>query len=249
MLLNVFCLGFTSKKMVDQIVQFGRIDSQLKGMNLNSHFDKSERRVRRHLVVLLVLVNLIFNIFGEVASALVRDTNQILFFFVNVYPRMMIGFMTCTLNSIFLLGQTRFEMINELVSRKIENSRKCVNYPNEANFCNEIQSLVEIHKILVRTCKEINSIFLVQVLVCITMDFVLLIGDLHTSMYIIFFDLFYKHFKIVLDMIKNCVTYVFDLVYLAKRTNDLCNEANRTKILLLGIDVDIDKESERNVVS
>nr|XP_015839845.1 PREDICTED: uncharacterized protein LOC107398839 [Tribolium castaneum] len=233
MVLNLFFSQMYFTKKLEQMRQVHEVDNQLKQMGCDLDIPNSV--VQKHLILLMVLVNLIFNTCGEVFSAWVRCQDQILIFLVNWYPRLIIGIMNSTLNLIFLLIQTRFEMINNIITRGDVTSTT-------------IKKLFNLHKILVKVVREINGIFAFQVLMCTSMNFVLLIGDLHTSIYIIFFDMFYQHHKIVLDMGKNCVTYVFDLFYLSKRASDLCNEANKTKILLVGLKIDIDQEEERNVV-
>jgi gustatory receptor len=237
-----------SKHMLREVGLIYQVDSELMKLNFENDLKESERKIKKQLAILLVVLNFVFNVVGEVGSAMVRTNHRILYLLVNIYPRLVITLLNLTLYSIFTVIQTRFEMINVAIYQKVVKSNVVRKYPNELDFSDQITHLVSIHKILVTVSRNINSIFSFQILLCITVNFVLLIGDLHTSMYIIFFHIFTKHYKIVLDMIKNCITYGFDLFYLARRTSELCNEANRTKRVLLGIKIDIDKENERNTV-
>jgi gustatory receptor len=237
-----------SKHMLREVGLIYQVDSELMKLNFENDLEESERKIKKQLAILLVVLNFVFNVVGEVGSAMVRTNHRILYLLVNIYPRLVITLLNLTLYSIFTVIQTRFEMINVAIYQKVVKSNVVRKYPNELDFSDQITQLVSIHKILVTVSRNINSIFSFQILLCITVNFVLLIGDLHTSMYIIFFRIFTKHYKIVLDMIKNCITYGFDLFYLARRTSELCNEANRTKVVLLGIKIDVDKENERNTV-
>ena len=238
----------SSGRMSEELKKLTQIEAELRRFNLENSIKDRNYIVRKYLIVTLIIENFLFNFLGEIASAFVRESDRLMYLFVNMYPRLIIGLVNCCLYSVLMLIETRFELINELISAKIDKSHRVSKYPNEFDFCDNVYHLVSLHKILVKVSKQANSIFSFHALVCIAINFILLIGDLHTSMYIIFFDLFSKHHRIVLDMIKNCVTYIFELFYLAKRSSDLCNEANRSKVLLLGIRINIDKENERNAV-
>ncbi|RZC40867.1 7tm 7 domain containing protein, partial [Asbolus verrucosus] len=188
-------------------------------------------------------MHLILITFGEIASALVRHSGTLLYLMVNLYPRLIIGVMNITVYIVSMLTEKRFKSINFLFTQKMNESNQLRRYPTESDFSEKIRHLVSLHKILVKISKEINSVFSFQLLLCITMNFILLIGDLYTSMYIIS-----SHCRLVFDMLKHCIGYIFDLFYIVKRSADLCEEANRTKVLLLGIKIDVEKEDERNSV-
>ncbi|RZC34997.1 7tm 7 domain containing protein, partial [Asbolus verrucosus] len=248
MVVNVAFSYGHSKRLLAELDKIYQVDKELAELGLEDNINKANASLKRNLKILLVLVHLIFITFGETGSALLKEHERVMYLLVNLYPRLIIGFLNITVYMVSMLIEGRFKIINLLFTRKMIESNQLRKYPIEFDFCDKIKHLVSLHKVLVKVSKEINSNFSFQVLLCITMNFILLIGDLHTIMYIIFFGLFTKHSRIVFDILKHCIGYIFDLFYIAKRSADLCEEANRTKVLLLGIKIDVEKEDERNLV-
>ncbi|RZC38526.1 7tm 7 domain containing protein, partial [Asbolus verrucosus] len=248
MVVNTAFCYYQSSRMLAELEKISHVDKELTELGLGDNIKKANASIKRSLQILLIIVHLVFITLGEIASALVRQHGTLLYLLVNLYPRLMIGGMNITVYIVSMLIEERFKSINFLFTQKMIESNQLRKYPTEFDFSENIRHLVSLHKILVKISKEINSVFSFQLLLCITMNFILLIGDLYTSMYIIFFGLFTKHCRLVFDMVKHCIGYIFDLFYVAKRSSDLCEEANRTKVLLLGIKIDVEKEDERNSV-
>ena len=208
-------------------------------------------------------INLAFNIVCGVLKAITKSHNRVIYFLIATYPRIIISNFNTYFFMLTLMVEDRFRLINSMVLQSLDESIKVRKYPTDSNFSKNVTDLMWWHKNLVDITRKLNEIYNLNVLLCITIDFILLVGDLYITMHALFFDLVYQHCKTVLSLSVNCVFYIVELFYFSKRASDVCNEvtilevnlwsqssfqANRTHTLLSGIHIDVDKEEERNTV-
>ncbi|RZB66636.1 7tm 7 domain containing protein, partial [Asbolus verrucosus] len=248
MIIILISIYINVKKIALQFEEIVKIDWKMQNFGQKEKIVKINHQHRRCSIILLVVVNLIFNIFGEFYMIWAMDYRNVAKSAIMIYPRLIMGCLNITFCVTTKIIEARFEIINDLVSNKIAESRRVHKYPNSRNFEEDVTSFVLLHRSLLKICKEINSFFSLQLLLGMTFNVLVLIGDAYCIMYMFLFNFYLSRWKLFLGLIKNCITYIFDFVYLSKRSTALCYEANRTKILLLGIKMDIDKEDERNLM-
>lgn len=220
-----FSLG-NSRKMIGEMQKIVEIDEKLSELGQRNALIRSNQDTKRGLIAFLIILNLIVTVLGELSPVIGAIQNGFMLYFLFVYPRLIICSVNISFYLYMILLEKRFGIINTIMKKLIEDSHKSKKYPNEPDFCTKIRNLVSLHKTLVKISQAVNQLFGVQTLLCITMNFVLLIGDLHTTMFVIFFNLFGKHYELVFGMLKSCAIYLFDLYYLAKRTTDLCRQVS-----------------------
>ncbi|CAH1379676.1 unnamed protein product [Tenebrio molitor] len=235
-----------AKKTTAAMIELHKVDQILLKLGQIEQLARANWRTRNSAIFLVLVVNIALNLTEGVLKALTKSDKQIVYFIVVTYPRIALSNFNTLFFLMTLILEERFRIINGLILKRKNESVGVGRYSKEANFCEVIDELVFIHKSLVRVSKEINQIFYANALFFVTADFILLVGDLYIIMYALFSGFFQKHVRTIISLVKNCTSYVTDLFYFAKRSSDLCHEANRTQVLLAGIHINIEKEEERN---
>ncbi|RZB66635.1 uncharacterized protein BDFB_007133 [Asbolus verrucosus] len=242
---------FKMRKFIGEINKMIKTESEFTQLE-NEYVHKTNYQNRGTLIRVGVVVHILFGIVGSIISVYSRHVksieNEIFGFVILAYPKMVVSNINMMIYLISMTIQSRFGVINKILSRYIDESKKIQKFPRDFNFCAKIKHLVALHKNLIRTATEINSIFGPHLLLWTTINFVLLVGDLYIAMHILLFHRSHHHYLALTNLLKNIAMYIFDLYYFSKKFTDLCYEANRTKNLLVGIRIDIYKEEERDAV-
>ncbi|KAJ3640604.1 hypothetical protein Zmor_027158 [Zophobas morio] len=217
-----------------------QIDERLSKFGCKEEINQSNYIHRKKIIFLLLLSSMVL-VLGEVVIMKIFissfETIQALVF---TYPVVVMKTINTSFHGTTLILQARFNCINTLFSTSI---------PLDKNFSKNVQHLTLIHRDLVQTSRRLNRVFNLQLLLWIFLNSVLLIGDLHAATYVVVFRLSGKLYRVLVISVKNCLTYSFDFYYLCKRCKELCYEANRTRILLLGVRLPVNnKEDERDTV-
>ncbi|CAH1379671.1 unnamed protein product, partial [Tenebrio molitor] len=220
-LLAIIVSSHTShRKILKMMRSISEIDLELK-----KRFGQEERIARsryRHRKWLIILI-----------------LNLMEYFATITYPRIVIinvHIMYCTIT---IMIEERFKIVNELFHKLDSRSKE---------FRENVTKLIVIHRVLVKVCQQLNSVYTLQFLLWITQCFILVLNDLYLATYILFFNNYSADFNNTFVYTKNILIYVFDLFYLSKRSATLCFEANRTKRVLLAVRINVNDENERNEV-
>jgi gustatory receptor len=211
-------------KVHTEIRTISLIDLELQKLGRDEYILKSNRQVLRTTTVLLVLVQLVFNTLGGIYTAQTKRDNRVLYFIVMTCPRLVVSNMNIIFYVIMTVLRERFKVLNKILTMRLVS---------EVDFCHDLHSLVHLHKALTRISQTVNSIFSIQLLVWISADFVLIVGDLYTIMYILLAGLYRKYYSVFYGLLKNCVMYSFDLYYLARTCRSVCIEVSQSKCVSL----------------
>ncbi|XP_044262811.1 gustatory receptor 68a-like [Tribolium madens] len=251
-LMAVLFLGtyMRREKFLTSLKQIQNLEPEFHKLNQIGTITRNNRQTRR-MVVLLIVLSMSFNFFGDFLTFFMKEKLDLLWrefctFVVIVYPRLVVNNINLGFLTLLMILEGRFKVINDVLKSLINDSRKMNKFPVELNFCDKIKHLVNLHKSLVKVAKDHNSLYSLHLLLWITVTFILLVGDSYIVMYILFFHLSDVRYILILYLVKNVVMYGIELFVLAKIVTNLCQEANNTKKLIVKIKIDIDKENERN---
>lgn len=251
MILVIGVSVFGPKKLQAELDKIMEVDAELVKMGQEKEIVKAGYRYRKTSIILIVLVDVGFNILGTtflVFSTILSD-NKLLHFVIIAYPRLVVSSMNLFFYVMMMILEDRFKMINGIILKKMKESRQMRRYPLRGDFCDEISNLTALHKTLTKISRNCNSVFSIHLLLWIAICFGSLIGDLYIGFYVVLFKLSFKYWTFLINITKNVAMCTFDLFYITKRSSDLCIEANCTKNHLVSIKIDVSKENERNVVS
>ncbi|RZC31885.1 7tm 7 domain containing protein, partial [Asbolus verrucosus] len=238
--------SFNAKKFYDLAKKINYLDAELVKLEQTEALVRASYRHRKTGIILLIVINFFFNFLGECYNCWATQHEKIEYFVVFLYPRLVISTAIIVFFLYALILQEKFRIVNNIIFKKIIESKKKSTFSTEDDFQRNIKHLILLHNILIKASNNLNGIFSLQSLLWIASSFILLTGNLHTTMYIFINNLAHKHYLITSLSIKDAMTYALGLYYLSKRSNDLCYEANRTKSILLGIKIDIFNEEERS---
>ncbi|XP_064214151.1 uncharacterized protein LOC107398838 [Tribolium castaneum] len=211
-------------KVRHQVTQLVLIDSELK-----KHYQIHNET---KLILVLALELVVFNILSGVYMAAIKPNNRVVFFVIITLPRIVVSHMFVIFTTIVVVLYQNFKIVNSMVTS--DPSR--------------IRHVLLLHKSLTRIGTTINSLFSLQLLVFITINFVVLLGDLYVTLYIILTNNQAKYCTTLIGLIKNCVIVIFELYYLSHVCQNVSTEANRTKFILVSTRIDISDEKKRNLV-
>ncbi|KAH0821832.1 hypothetical protein GEV33_000959 [Tenebrio molitor] len=223
------------------LTKLKEVDCLLTSMDQQESVSKMNRKHQRFVIILMVVHNLCFATLAEIYTAWVNPHASLHFFIVYTYPRLVCS----TVNIKFVVYASilrgRFKIINDFISAKLSTDR---------DFCEQLTRVVSLHKLLVQLSRQLNSIFSLHLLMWLAICFGLLVGDLYAGLYVIFFDSRSAfHLALILITYKNCVVSAFDIWSFAKMCNELSHEANRTKVAILKVKVDVKQHNERDLVA
>jgi hypothetical protein len=225
---------FKGKKFLREMENLIQFESDFANLDQNEYISRRDKTNRRISIILCVVEHLIFNICGGFLAAPGRRFfatksfgEKIWAYAMVMYPRFIIN----NFNIIFFVTeaslQTRFAAINNVLKKKIEESKKVDVYPRVASFCEEIEHLVVLHKSLVKTGKSFNSIFATHMLIWIAITFVLVVGDCYIIMYTFLFHLDEVDIIDILNLFKNITMHAFNLFVLSQQSENLCQEVDQ----------------------
>jgi hypothetical protein len=198
-------------KMMESICE---IDLQLGSFAQEERLARSTYRHRKQLIVLMSL-NLLYNVVGNYLVGLTQRLNPVVFFVTFTYPRVVVTNMNIIYCVVALMIEDRFKIVNEMFHELDSRSN---------TFCVDVTKLVIVHRLLVKVSQLLNSVYALQFLLWITQCFVLVVNDLHLGIHILYFQHLPFNFQNTFAYVKNCISYVFDLYYLSKRSARLCFE-------------------------
>jgi hypothetical protein len=220
-LISVKCFGCTAvtlaiifssfvnhKKMFNVIRNISEIDAELISFGQEERIARSSYRHRR-LLIILMSINLLFNIVGDCFVGLTKRHNPVEFFAMFTYPRTVVNNMNIVYCVMTIMVEERLKIVNDMFHKLSVRSRR---------FKSSLSKLVIIHRFLVKNCQQLNSVYSLQLLLWITQCFVLSLVDLHLGIFSILFKPFSSNFQSIFISVKNCTIYLFNLYYLSKRS-------------------------------
>nr|CAL23150.2 gustatory receptor candidate 17 [Tribolium castaneum] len=242
MVVAVLSSGTTFKLVAKTLENMTKIDKDLTELGQKKYLEKRNRHIFRTSVLLIFVMHLMFDTLGGLYSTWSKKSKQVEYFLIHWYPRMLISTKLLAHFLILTVLKARFEAINNIIDSIRQNSQT----RNQAVPTGTIKTLVQMHSNLVTTSEEVCDSFSIFGLVWISLIFVVLIGDAYAVLNSVLFQNVYKPLPIVLSIVKNCLSYCFNLYHLASKSNQLSREAKVTKTVLLGVKIDICNEEERN---
>jgi hypothetical protein len=215
-LLAIIVSSHTShRKILKMMRSISEIDLELKKrFGQEERIARSRYRHRKWLIILMFL-NLFYNLVVDCYVGLTKSLNLMEYFATITYPRIVIinvHIMYCTIT---IMIEERFKIVNELFHKLDSRSKE---------FRENVTKLIVIHRVLVKVCQQLNSVYTLQFLLWITQCFILVLNDLYLATYILFFNNYSADFNNTFVYTKNILIYVFDLFYLSKRSATLCFE-------------------------
>jgi hypothetical protein len=126
-------------KVHTEIQTISLIDLELKKLGRDEYILKRNRQVLRTTMVLLVLVQLEFNILGGIYTAQTKRDNRVLYFFVMTCPRLVVSNMNIIFYVIITVLRERFKVLNKILTMRLVS---------EVELCHDLHSLVHLHALL-----------------------------------------------------------------------------------------------------
>jgi hypothetical protein len=201
-------------KTMKMMKSISEIDLKLGSLGQEERITRLTYRHRKQLIVLLFL-NLFYSVVGNCVVGWIQRFNQVVFFVTFTYPRIVVTNMNIIYCVVALMIEDRLKIVNEMFHKLDSKSD---------TFCDDVTKLVFVHRLLVKVCRLLNSMYALQFLLWITQCFILVLNDLHLGIYILYFQHLSFNFQNTFAYVKNCINYVFDLYYLSKRSARLCFE-------------------------
>jgi hypothetical protein len=198
-------------KMMKSIFE---IDLKLESLGQEERITRLTYRHRKQLIVLMSL-NLFYSVVGNCVVGWIQRFNQVVFFVTFTYPRIVVTNMNIIYCIVALMIEDRLKIINEMFHKLDSRSD---------TFCDDVTKLVFVHRLLIKVCQLLNSMYALQFLLWITQCFILVLNDVHLGIHILYFQHLSFNFQNTFAYVKNCISYVFDLYYLSKRSGRLCFE-------------------------
>lgn len=251
-LLTTFVLFLKSKKFLLLFKKIEALDEQFITLNLEQYIKKSNKSVKKTILLLYIFFQFVVNIFCFGVSLFTKLTTNPRHFLVafgaTVFPRLIATNMNLSFCSVILILKERLKTINAVLWKKVRISRLSFDYPNDKKFPAEINNLCFLHKKIIEVSKDINSTFYVHLLLWVSVSFLLFIGDLYLIVHFTFFNP-YADFSTIFAAGKSLIIYITDIALLVKCASDICQEANCTKKILVAIKINIHKEEAQDSVS
>lgn len=251
MMVTIFVLTLNAKKFLKLLSRIMDIDNQITFVKLGGFTEKSNRKIRRTLIILNICLQIFVNIIGYSLHFIFYQPIVlkivIVDFVVGVYPRLVATNMNLIFYSLARFLTEKFKGINLTLLKEVKESKRSGYYPKKVDFCEKLENLVALHKNLVKMSRDINLIFDVHLLLWVGVTFVLFVGDAYIIIHLLLFSPTVKTLDIIF-MSKYLLTYIIDIILLISSTSHLCLEASNTEKLVVSIKIDIDKEEERNTV-
>lgn len=237
MLHTLFFLLFNAKKLVQiHLTLSDKIDLNLKKLDLDNELMMAGHQHRRQAFKLVIIIHIFLNIFADFFSSLTKP-DRIIFIIITIYPHLACSCINVIFSMYTIIIESRFRMMNTFLQKQnfnnLPNILKCINY---------------IHHNLVATAKNVCSIYSFHLFFWYTVYFILFVFDLHAGAFEIYQKQTGPYYAFLITTWKNCVIYAFDLCYIASRCQKLCLEANRSKSVVVGLEIDYLNEEERNIV-
>jgi hypothetical protein len=204
----IFSSFVNHKKMFNVIRNISEIDAELIRFGQEERIARSSYHHRR-LLIILMSINLLYNIVGDCFVGLTKRHNSVEFFAMFTYPRTVVNNMNIVYCVMAIIVEERFKIVNDMFYKLTVRSRR---------FKFRVSKLVIIHRLLVKNCQQLNSVYSLQLLLWITQCFVLSLTDLHLGIFSILFKTLSSDFQSIFISVKNCTIYLFNLYYLAKRS-------------------------------
>ena len=209
LLVSAYSKTFVKLTILSRQIDQLDLDLAKFGFGLEEKIAKMSYQHRKFLTSSLLVTHLLFNACGDFSTAWIIPQDKINYFFVLMYPRLVVTTIHITFLTYTKILEERFKMVNEVVAR------------NGQNFDHNIQRAVNCHRILTKQSQNLNSIFNFQLLLTVILSFILILVDLHALLFLIFLKIFSPSAVVSL---KNSVMYAVDIVYLIKRCSSLCFE-------------------------
>jgi hypothetical protein len=234
-----------------------KVDLKLTLLGHKEEVCRSNQQHRRILIILVAALN-IFYIIGTCVLFATKKNSFAVEFIANVFPLLVIANFNLTFYGTTTALQHRFQIINSRIfkmTKRIEDT----------SFRKIVEELIAIHQNLIKSSKDVNSVFSFHLLLWIGLTFMASVLALYVTVWLIVMNLVLKHPPIFINTIKCIFISFFDLFCFCHRSRQLCQEvsyfssvnfthkkyfkANNTKILLLEVQAKQESEEERNVVS
>ena len=220
------CLS-SAKKIHLELTKIEQIDTDLAKMGQEITLSNRNCENRKSAIVLTWVIVLFAVIQAIYPYAFHIQTNykQIFNVILNFYPRLVVGVRNIFFCLLLMVIKTRFNIINTILKNEIHLSKK--NSKSNCNFYKKIKTLVDVHKTMVVVTEEVNSIFSLELLLWISITFVLLLVDVYSITHIVWFNL-EENYALILKLLHNCVMYVFDLFLISITCARVCREVSES---------------------
>jgi hypothetical protein len=214
-LLVILLSSHTShRKLLKMMSSISEIDLEVRCFGKEESIARSRYRYRKWLIILMFL-NLFYNLVTDCYVALTQRLNLMEYYATITYPRIVVINVHIMYCIIAIMIEERFKIVNELFHKLDSRSKE---------FRENVTKLIVIHRVLVKVCQQLHSVYTLQFLLWITQSFIQVLNDLHLGIYVILFTNYSFYFYNIFYYVKNYIIYVFDLFYLSKRSATLCFE-------------------------
>jgi hypothetical protein len=217
LLVIMFSSHANFRKNLKTMTDIAEIDTELRNFGQEERIARSTYRHRKWLI-LLIFGNLFYNICSDCLVSLTNRFNLIDILVTITYPRIIVHNTNIIYCVVTIMIGERFKIVNELLHTL---------NPRSKEFSDKVNKLVFTHRLLVKVCQQLNSMYALQFLVWITQCFILLLNDVHLGIYAFFFAHLSFNFHYIFTNVRNCILNAFDLFYLSKRSAALCFEVIR----------------------
>lgn len=224
MLAAVFLSSTNRKVVLKSLKQIGTIDKEL---DQKEYLKKQNSRISKELIVLIFVMLFCFDTIGGLYSTSTKSKKRVIYFGIHWYPRMAIRTKLVAYFTILLVLKSRFKSLNNSLRKLVQQSEQDL---LSSTFTDTIDNLIKLHQDLVKISEEVTSSFSLFSLLWISLIFVVLIGDTYAVLNSVLFDNFEIIYPILLSILKNCLSYIFNLYYLASKSNQLCSEVSSSEI-------------------
>ncbi|CAH1379679.1 unnamed protein product [Tenebrio molitor] len=229
------------KRLLSVYQTISAVDLKLTLLGQKQEVCRSNKQNRRNLIVLVAAVDMFYYTVGNWFLLRTKESNFAVEFIANVFPLLVIADFNVSFYGITIALQDRFRIINNRIVKMTQRIE-------DASFCKSVEELIAIHQNLTKSSKDVNSVFSLHLLLWIGLTFMVSVLAFYVTVWLIVMNLILKHPRIMMNSIKNITINFFDLFCFCHRSVQLCHEANNTKNLLLGVQLKVEAEDERNVI-
>jgi hypothetical protein len=206
------------KRLLTVYKTISEIDLKLTLLGQKEEVCRSNKQNRRNLTILVAAVDMFYYIYATWCILRTKETNFAVEFIAVVFPSLVIANFNLTFYGITTALQDRFQIIN---SRILKMTRI-----EEASFCKSVEDLIAIHQNLIKSSKDVNSVFSLHLLLWIGLTFMTSVLVLYVTVWLIVMNLVPKHPFIFINAIKYIFINFFDLFCFCHRSRQLCHEVS-----------------------
>lgn len=235
----IFIYNFKNFMKLNHLIDaIEKIDVELGNFGKNPEILSLAKKHRKFLIFLLIFVNFILNFVTN--TPFIRDFYVFAMILSYVYPRFVANISNIIFYIFTIILESRFRIINDLL-------REYTSVVYKPQHFESLKKIFVQYKDLVHVGMKLNEMFSLHLFLWLGLSFILSIGDLHATMFWLVSGR--SHFrKMTVIVLTSFIGFIFDLWYVAKRCTNLAKEVNLTKVLLVGIKLDVLDEISRNKV-